>query len=121
MAVSTCPSVGLNLWVKSVGARCTPPRNKTIAAHAPIRIRGIIVRLLGHTLKAPGRSRSAPLQRSLSAAALSGSTTYRRILASTRGFTNGAASRYGHFSRTEAVQCVAHAFPLGSEFAHESR
>ena len=39
----------------------------------------------------------------LSAATLSGSTTYRRILASTRDFTSGATSRYGHFNRTDAV------------------
>src|SRR5215471_20873657 len=53
------------------------------------------------------------LQRSPSAAALSGSTTYRRILASTRGFTNGAASRYGHFSRTEAVSVYRMPSPSG--------
>ena len=32
--------------VKNVYTRCTPARNKMIAAHAPIRIREIIVRLL---------------------------------------------------------------------------
>jgi hypothetical protein len=42
-------------------------------------------------------------QRSASAAALSGSTTYRRILATTKGFNSGAANRYGHLRRTRAV------------------
>src|SRR5215469_15849524 len=51
MAVSNCFSVGLNLWVKNVYAKCTLPKNKIIPADALIRIREIIVRLLGRCLK----------------------------------------------------------------------
>jgi hypothetical protein len=43
IAVSNCFSVGLNLWVKNVYARCTLPRNKIIPADALIRIREVIV------------------------------------------------------------------------------
>src|SRR5215469_14100037 len=56
IVVSNCPWEGLNLWVKNVYARCTLPRSKISAAHAPIRIREIIVRLLGQTLLSLCRS-----------------------------------------------------------------
>jgi len=42
-------SVGLNLWVKKVYAKCTLPRNKIIPADALIRILEIIVRLSGRS------------------------------------------------------------------------